>query len=91
MEQSKHGAGKHDRRKHESEDGDGCERVGRSGSPGGKAISLRRRFRWRMDWTEEPKPNRSSEGVLIPTGSPDCFHRPPSAGRQSVPVVLEPT
>jgi hypothetical protein len=60
MELREPGPGKHDGREHEPEDGRGCERVGRSGSPGGKARSLRRGCRWRVDRTEEPKPNRPS-------------------------------
>jgi hypothetical protein len=69
----------------------GHELVSESESPDRKARSLRRGCRWRVDWTEEAKPNCPSEGVLIRTGSVDCFHRPPSAGRRSVPVVPEPT
>jgi hypothetical protein len=79
------------RRKHEPEDGGGCERVGQSGSPDGKARSLRRGCRWRVDWTEEANPDGPSEAVLIQIGWVDSLHRPPSAGRRSVPLVPEPT
>jgi hypothetical protein len=73
------------------QNGGGCERVGQSGSPDGKARSLRRWCRWRVDWTEEANPNRPSEAVLIQIGWVDSFHRPPSPGLRSVPVVPKPT